>query len=264
MPKRILALLLCLAGIPVALEAQATGDQSRLAFTVFGGYIGGQDLWKVGAQPLVDDAFTDVLELTRKFEPSWTAGLSVTYFLGANIGLTGELQVIDSRMRTSCSVLTQSGSEINDEICGSIDGTIRSTLSSAFSLGAIFRVLSREDISPYFRAQGGIFMIGASTTGVTGTWVGDDLLTRYVDIYPEDGNSHVSAQFQLGAGVTIPIAKAYHLRVEGRGISYGVPIVIGPTEVQGVIPPTETRWNTQFQLLVGIDLVLERKRGRRY
>jgi opacity protein-like surface antigen len=264
MPKRTLALLLCLAAAPVALQAQATGDQSRLLFTVFGGYIGGQDLWKVGAQPLVDNAFTDVLELTRKFEPSWTAGLSATYFKGSSIGITGELQVIDSRMRTGCSVLTQSGSAINDDICASVEGTLRSTLSTAFSLGAIFRVLSREDISPYFRAQAGIFTIGASTTGVTGSWVGDDQLVRFVDIYPEDGNSHVSAQFQLGAGVTIPIAKAYHLRVEGRGISYGVPVVIGPTERQDIVPPTETRWNTQFQVLVGIDLVLERKRGRRY
>jgi opacity protein-like surface antigen len=266
MHTRSLALLLALAATPPALAAQATGDQARLVFTVFGGYIGGQDLWTVGAQPLVDDVqqLTDVLALSRRFEASWTAGLSATYYKGSNVGITGELQVIDARMRTSCDLLTSSGSIPNRDVCASLDGALRSTLATAFTLGAIFRVLSRADISPYFRAQGGLYVIGASTTAVTGSYFGDDLQPRFIDIYPEDGNSHVSAQFALGAGVTIPLAKAYQLRLEGRGISYGVPVVTGPTERQFIVPPTETRWNTQFQVLVGIDLVLERKRGRRY
>lgn len=261
---RHLALLGCLATAPLPLAAQATGDQARLVFTFFGGYIGGQDLWTVGAQPLIDDSFTDILALSREFRPSWTAGLGVTYFKGANIGITGELQVIDARMQSACSTLTQSGSTKNPDICASINGAVRSTLATNFSVGAVFRVLSRGDISPYFRAQGGLYWIGASTTAVTGNYVGDDLEPRYVDIYPADGDSHLSGQFTLGAGVTIPIAKAYHVRIEGRGITYGVPVVTGPTEGQFLLPPTKTAWNTQFQVLVGIDLLLERKRGRRY
>lgn len=265
MLKRSLALLMSLAAAPVPLAAQATGDQARLVFSFFGGYIGGQDLWTVGAQPVIDeDALTDAFALSRKFEPSWTAGLGVTFYRGANIGLTGELQVIDAKMRTSCSVLTQSGSTINPELCESIDGSVRSTLASSFSVGAVFRVLSRESVSPYFRAQGGIYVIGSSTTSVTGSYAGEDGQLRYVDIYPADGDSHLSGQFTLGAGVTIPFAKAYQFRIEGRGISYGVPVVVGPTDRQFIVPPTETRWNTQFELLVGVDLLLERKRGRRY
>ncbi len=264
MHLRTIGLLACLAAAPLPAAAQATGDQARLVFTFYGGYFGGQDLWTVGAQPLIDGSFTDLLEISRKFEPSWTAGLGVTFFKGANIGFTGELQVIDARMRTSCGMLTQSGSLVNDDICASINGAMRSTLASSFSVGAIFRVLSRGDLSPYFRAQGGLYYLGASTTSVTGYWIDDNLENHYVDIYPADGDSHLSGQFTLGAGVTIPIAKAYHLRVEGRGITYGVPVVTGPTDAQFILPPTTTAWNTQFQLLVGLDLLLERKRGRRY
>lgn len=264
MLKRTLALLLSLAITPVALEAQKTGDQARLVFTLFGGYIGGQDLWAVGAQPINDGPHTDVLSLSRKFEPSWTAGLSATYYKGANIGLVGELQVIDSRMLTTCSILTQSNSTINDDICASINGSSRSSLATAFTVGAVFRVGSRGKISPYFRAQGGLYVLGMSTTSVGGGYVNQDGDVAGVDIYVEDGTSHVSGQFTLGAGVTMPVGKAYHLRVEGRGITYGVPVVIGPTEHQFMLPPTTTAWNTQFQLLVGIDLVLERRRGRRY
>ncbi len=59
-------------------------------------------------------------------------------------------------------------------------------------------------------------LVSRSTTSVTGNYINDDLEPVYVPIYPSEGSSSVSAQFAVGAGVTIPISKAYHARIEGR------------------------------------------------
>ncbi len=269
MVRRALALLLvlCATALPLAAQGEgATGDQARLVFSFYGGYVPGRDLWTVNGQPLVDDELgvTDVLLLTRDLGNTWTGGLGVTYFKGSNIGLTADLTVIATTLSDSCQMLSNSGSVINPEICQSINADTRSRLSTSFSLGGIFRVASREAISPYLRAQAGAFWVNQSTTAMSGFWVGDDNQARFVDIYPEDGNSSIRPQVTVGAGVTIPFAKAYQFRLEGRSTTYGVPVVTGPTARQFIVPPTETRYVTQFSLIVGIDLVLERKRGRRY
>lgn len=265
--RRALALLTILLSTALPLAAQgATGDQARLIFSFYGGYVPGRDLWTVNGQPLVDDELgvTDVLLLDRNLGNTWTGGLGVTYFKGSNIGLTADLTVIATSLSDSCQMLSNSGSAINTEVCQSINGDTRSRLSTSFSVGGIFRVASREAVSPYLRAQLGAFWINQSTTAVTGFWVGDDNQARFIDIYPADGNSSIRPQVTVGAGITIPFAKAYQFRLEGRGTTYGIPVVTGPTARQFIIPPTETRYVTQFSILVGVDLVLERKRGRRY
>ena len=76
--------------------------------------------------------------------------------------------------------------------------------------------------------------------------------------------SHISPQVTVGAGITIPVAKAYHLRFEGRGMTYNLETITGATGSAGTEPNTGTRWLTQWSLHAGIDLVLERKRGHRY
>ena len=112
--------------------------------------------------------------------------------------------------------------------------------------------------------QGGILLVSRSTTEVTGNYINADLEPVYVPIYPTEGSSSVSAEFAVGAGVTIPISKAYHARIEGRGTTFGLQVVTGPTDFQGILPPTETKYLTQFSILIGVDLVLEKKHGRRY
>ena len=75
-------------------------------------------------------------------------------------------------------------------------------------------------------AQLGAFWINQSTTAVTGFWVGDDNQARFIDIYPADGNSSIRPQVTVGAGITIPFAKAYQFRLEGRGTTYGIPVKV--------------------------------------
>lgn len=267
MGKRLPVLLLLLAAAPLAappsLAAQKQGDQTRLVFTVTAGYAFGRDLWAVGSQPVFLESL-DLYSLQRDLKGTWTAELGATYFRNPNIGFTFDLSFIDIATEDSCTLLSNSGSIDNVATCASINGATSSALSTAISAGVILRAASRQVVSPYLRVQGGILLVSRSTTTLTGNFINADLEPVYVPIYPSEGSSSVSAQFALGAGVTIPISKAYHARIEGRATMFGLPVVTGPTDFQGIVPPTETKYLTQFSILIGVDLVLEKKHGRRY
>lgn len=265
MGKKFRLLLLLAAPLlaPPFLAAQKQGDQTRLVFTVSAGYAFGRDLWSVGSQPVFLGSL-DLYSLDRNLNGTWTAELGATYFKGPNLGFTFDIGFIDIATEDSCTLLSNSGSIDNAATCGSINGATSSALSTALSVGAIFRAASRQIVSPYLRLQGGVMLISRSTTSLTGNYINADLEPVYVPIYPTENSSSVSAQFVIGAGVTIPVSKAYHARIEGRATTFGLPVVTGPTDFQGIIPPTDTRYLTQFSILIGIDLVLEKKHGRRY
>jgi len=267
MGKSLPVLLLLLAAAPLAapapLAAQKQGDQTRLVFTVSAGYAFGRDLWAVGSQPVFIGGL-DLYQLDRNLKGTWNAELGATYFRGPNLGFTFDIGFIDIATEDSCILLSNSGSVDNAATCGSINGAKSSALSTAISAGAILRAASRRIVSPYLRLQGGVLLVSRSTTTLTGNYINADLEPVYVPIYPSEGSSSVSAQFAVGAGVTIPISKAYHARIEGRATTYGLPVVTVPTDFQGIVPPTETKYLTQFSILIGIDLVLEKKHGRRY
>jgi len=267
MGKSLPVLLLLLATAPLAaparLVAQKQGDQSRLVFTLSAGYAFGRDLWSVGSQPVFLEGL-DLYQLDRNLKGTWAAEMGATFFKGPNLGFTFDIGFIDIATEDSCTLLSNSGSVNNAAVCGSINGLKSSALSTAFSVGAILRTASRKVVSPYLRLQGGIMLVSRSTTSVTGNYINDDLEPVYVPIYPSEGSSSVSAQFAVGAGVTIPISKAYHARIEGRATTFGLQVVTGPTDFQGIVPPSETEYLTQFSILIGIDLVLEKKHGRRY
>ena len=266
MSKRLAVLLLAVASLatPPGLAAQKTGDQTRLVFTVSGGYAFGRDLWSVGSQPVFLDEQLDLYSLDRSLKGTWTAELGVTYYRNPTLGFTVDLGFIDIATVDGCTLLSNSGSVNNSAVCSSINGATSSALSTSIALGVILRAASRQVISPYLRVQGGVLLVPRSTTELTGYYANEDQEAVFVPIYPTEGSSSVSLSLAVGAGVTIPISKAYHMRVEGRANTFGLQVVTGPTDFQGIVPPTKTQYLTQFSILVGIDLVLEKKHGRRY
>jgi len=259
-----LALALAVLLVPLDADAQATGDQTRLVFSITGGYATGHDLWAVGGQSLTLDGLTDIFALERNLTGTWTAGLGVVYFGGEHLGFTGDAHLVDTRTEDSCLQLSNSGSEKNAQVCESIEGAIRSAMAVALSGGVILRTASRAKVSPYLRLQGGAYFGNLNTTSMQGTFVNADSELVFVNIYPSGSSTHFSPQLTVGAGITVPVAKAYHLRFEGRAMTHNLEVITGATGSAGTDPNTGTRWLTTFSLHVGIDLVLERKRGRRY
>jgi opacity protein-like surface antigen len=240
--------------------AQRTGDQARIVFTVSGAYVKGRGLWTVPRQPLQDFPLVDSLRLDRNITSTFGAGFSGAYFRGEHFGLTADFMLLGLGFKDSCRIEGSVASEHNAEICRDLDDRERSAGAVTVSAGAIARIASRDFISPFVRANVGLLFSNQSSI-VTRGFTDDGV---QVTIYEDDQNTRVNPSFALGLGTTIAISPSYHLRWELRDNIVGVETVTGPAVPVGSEPPHERRYRHMLSFLVGIDVVLERSRGRRY
>lgn len=253
------AMLLC-AAAPAA--AQKTGDRANLVFTVSGAYLQGKSLWSVPMQRVQDPPAEDLFSLNRSIKSTLAASASGTYFPGANVGITAEAFLMGLGFDDACNLLGPSQSQRNAEVCSSIDRNEQSAAAVAVSTGAVFRVASRESISPYARLSAGLLFTNQSSVRVEGTSPSNGGAVTIV--YQEPNKTRVRPALALGVGATFALSRGYALRWEVRDSYVGLVKVTGPTS--GVLeePPHETAYKHLFSVHIGLDVILERSRGKRY
>ena len=253
-----------LATLGTSLVAQATRDRPTLIFTVSAGYIDGVGLWTVPSQPVPDLSnsapLVDNFFLSRSIKRTLGAGFSGTYYRGRHIGLTAEAFLLGLGYDDTCRLEQPVQSSLNDQRCNSINDKERSAAAVATSVGAIYRIASDEFISPFVRAGVGFLVNNQSPLLV----VGQAGLAELVIYDDNNKGTRLRPAFGLGAGATIAAAKGYQIRWEIRDNIVGIQRVTGVSPGRGQVPPHETAYKHLFSLNVGLDVILERKRGRRY
>jgi hypothetical protein len=262
---RDLAVAAALLAAPAArLEAQRTGDRARIVFTVSGAYIERKGLWSVASQPVQDNIgtaiLTDHLALGRGIMPTFGAGFSGVYFPGEHLGITGDAFLIGLGYEDNCRLVGPALSAQNAQVCADIDQRERRAAAVTISGGGVFRIFSREPISPFARVSAGLLFSSQSSILTEGFSEEGVLLT----VYDDDSNARVSPSLAIGVGATLKLGQAYGLRWEVRDNIVGVERVSGPTAGPRVEPPHDRTFKHLFSVLIGLDVVLERQRGRRY
>ena len=240
-----------------------TKDQARLIFTISGGVVRGTDLWEVDAQPVQFVALTDTMALGRQIRSSLALGFTGTYFPGDNLGIAAEAFLIGLGFEDSCRMVFSSGAADVITTCQSIQGATKSASAVSLTAGPVYRFNSRSTFSPYFRGNLGLVFSNQSSIRMVGHFPTAEGTADLI-IYDDDHESRVEPQFALGAGFTAAIAPGYQLRWEIRDNITGVQIVTAATPEARTIPPHETAFKHLFSITIGFDVVLERRRGRRY
>jgi hypothetical protein len=265
-PPVVLATLVFGLAVPPALAGQATADEARLVFSVgIGQTSGGGTLWAVGKQPLIVDASTiDTLAVSRGFRRNLTAVFSGTYFPGSHLGLNAEAQLLGLGSVDKCSVFTGQGGSLTPEVCNSIDGHKRSATSVALSVGALYRVGSTQPIHPYGRANFGLVISEQSFTKMAGRHTTSLGEAAVLVLYDDPQTNTVQPFVSFGGGVVAVIGRGYQLRFEVRDNWVRVPAITEATVRQGLVPDTHTVGKHLLSFILAFDVVLERKRGRRY
>jgi hypothetical protein len=270
MQEAVAVAVACLAMQWTPLAAQRTRDRPTIIFTVSGAYLDGIGLWTVpdqqvpdfsGPAPLVDHFF-----LNRAIKRTIGAGFSGTYYRGAHLGLTAEAFLLGLGYDDTCRLVAAAESAANVERCNSIDQLERSAAAVATSLGLVYRIASDEFISPFARASLGFLINNQSPLLVVGRAAPPaggppaELI-----IYDDDNKgTRLRPAFGLGVGTTIAAGKGYQIRWEIRDNIVGVQRVTSASDGRGQVPPHETAYKHIFSLNVGLDVILERQRGRRY
>jgi hypothetical protein len=255
------AIALC-APLGAPLAAQATRDRPTLIFTISAAYLDGVGLWTVPDQPVSDNTLdlVDHFFLSRSVKRNLGAGFSGTYYRGAHVGFTAEAFMLGLGYSDVCRPIRPAQSTSNADLCSSINDT-RSAAAVTMSTGLVYRVGAGEFISPFGRLAAGILINNQSPLRVTGHPTDGSDLVLYDDAR---GGPWVRPAFTLGVGTTIAAGRGYHIRWEVRDNIVGIQRVTGVNPVQGGVPPHETTYKHILGLSVGLDVILEKRRGRRY
>jgi hypothetical protein len=252
--------LLAASWSPVS--AQATRDRPTLVFTISGAYLDDVGLWTVPDQPIdIDNLDDDHFHLTRSIKRTLGAGFAATYFKGQSFGLTAETFLVGLGSDDACQLVGSARSSDNLERCAFIDERDRSAAAVVASIGGLYRFGAREFISPFVRGSLGVLINNQSPILLTAETNERELLTIYDD---ENRGTRLRPAFGIGVGATVAMSSAYHIRWEVRDNILGIQRVTGPVSVLGTVPPSETVYKHIFSMMIGLDVVLERSRGRRY
>lgn len=243
-----------------------TGSQPTLVLTIFGGAVTGHDLWRVDKQPftVLNTTTYDTLELGRSIASSLVLGLTGTYFLSPHVGVHAELSYLGLPNDGHCrGVFYNPDSENkNEQLCDSIEGQATEGGAIAIFGGVTLRTASRRTFSPFLAGSFGIVHHPRSTIAMEGSFLSaTGVETRLVLADPNPKKTTL----MLGAGVgfTTTLGPGYQLRLEIRDVVTSLERLAGPANALGIGPKT-TRMYHHFALRLGLDVVLERSRGRRY
>jgi hypothetical protein len=255
----ILATVLVL-GSPLAAQ---TNDQSRLVVGMSVGWTGGTDLWSVAEQPITAiGQSNDLFALERRLRSNIAVSGQATYFPRAHLGITGEVGYLGLGTQDSCRLLTSTGDFTNEAACQAINTQERSA-SAVNALGGItLRAFSRGAIQPYARVLAGVVLAPRSTVELAPLF--GELQNTVLRIYETEGEAEVKPAGALAIGFATSPNAGTQFRIEARGTWSRLSVVDGPSAREGLVPPTSTKWVMVPTVTLGFDIVLEKRRGRRY
>ncbi|HXE56669.1 MAG TPA: hypothetical protein VNK43_01600 [Gemmatimonadales bacterium] len=250
------------------LAAQRTADQARLMLTVSAGYAGGASHWAIDRQPVVVSATgNDTIALERDLRSRIGIGFSGAYFPGEHWGFTAEAFLVGLGTEDRCRYLFSAGTSASADVaeaCQNLQGKQKPGTAVMITAGTIYRINSRHPVSPYLRATGGLVVSQQSPVAVSGNFVNSAGNLVELVIYDDPEPRRVNLAGAVGAGFTAAVARGYQLRFEVRDNIVGVQKVDRPTFQNGLVPERSTAYRHLFSLTMGFDVVLERRRGRRY
>lgn len=265
--RRPLFLAVLLVVVAGAVQAQQRSDQARLSFGIGLGYNGGTDLWQVNGQELFDDFNRDTADISRDVRPTIGLAFVGTYFPNDRVGVAVEAHLIGLGFEDGCTLRSASGSFRNQAICTDLNGKNSSGTSVAGTVGILYRPFPWTDLQPYVRANAGIIASQQSAVRMratipTDTSASADLVDYYV--FQDDHPASVSPTGAVALGMTAFVSRAYQVRFEVKDNLVSLEHVTSRVAFTPAEPTSERKLHHVFSMTIGLEVVLERKRGRRY
>lgn len=254
---------LLIAGVA---HAQRRADQARLSFGIGAGYNGATDVWAVNGQELFDSFARDTADFTRQIRPTIGLAFIGTYFPNDRWGFAAEAHLIGLGFEDGCTMRSNSGSFRNAQTCLDINGKNGPGTAVAATAGVLYRPFPWTDIQPYLRVNAGALVSQVSAVRMRATIPTDSTRTEFVDVFvfQDDHPASVSPTGALAAGMTAFLARSYQLRFEVKDNIVSLEHVTGTVGSTPAQPTSERKIHHIFSLTIGLEVVLEKKRGRRY
>jgi hypothetical protein len=260
------------ATVMVAAAAAPLAAQTRsepiVVLTVYAGTAGGFQMWTVNRQTLIFNNSTsnppDTARLSRQANPGLALGALFHLFRSEHSGLALEIGFASLGFDDTCTPVAPFQADTlgsrNGVLCGNISARAPGSSMLSATLGATVRAAPRAVVSPYLRLGAGVSLLANSAVeiaapeeagGVERVVIGDPSPKR-------TAFTGVAA-----GGLTMPLFTGYQFRLELQDRLVSLAHVDGPANAIAVAP-TSNKLFQRFVLILGLDIVLEQKRGRRY
>jgi len=261
---------------PAPLPAQ-TPSAPHLYLSMFGGYRVGRHLWTLNDQPFLvqtpigpNPGQYDTLDLQHEVNPGFVIGAAGTYFARPNLGFEGEIAFLGMGLESRCTIRQYQpppSGDVDPELCTSLNGASSSLSAVSFAVGLVGRLRPDQATYPYVRAGVGVVARTRSTIELIGSFADTarNALEEVIivgDSFPNKTRAHLS----FAAGLALSLGPASQLRLEARDIVTSLDRVTGLADAsRGTLyPPHAGRSLHSFAFIVAFDVILEKRRGRRY
>jgi hypothetical protein len=255
------ALALALLASPLAAQS---GLEAGTSVRLFGGLaLNQQLLWSIPKQPILVRGTEaapqyDTLALARSLEPGLTFGVAFSHFPTSHLGVAARLAYLGLERASRCSGVYYNGVQReNVGLCASIQGQHRTMGLVVLDLQGIARMLPRGAVSPSLHAGVTAATYTASTVYVEGVYPNG---IRIVIDDPTPGSIVMGAT--LGLTLTTG-GRGYQIAFDLSDTWLGFPVVAGPAN-SAAHAPTTTHYTRHTVFSLGLEFVLDGKRGRRY
>lgn len=266
---RTLVTVLVAALCAVTSTAAQQRGQPTLVLTMYGGASSGHQLWGVERQTLIYGGSTsnppDTVRVTRQLSSALMLGGVFQLFpragaFGFSVDLGWRAIGLDD---TCAGVAPFQGGALsrNRTLCDNISAQGQPG-GSVISLGVtgIFRLAPAGAVSPYVRAGGTLSFTTVSTIELAAP----DSLGAIPRVVISDGAPrHNALGLLAAAGLTVRAGQGYQVRIEIRDDMSTIERVTGAANSLATAP-TEVALFHNLGLILGLDVLLEQKRARRY
>jgi len=221
-------------------------------------------VWRVGQQPIFDAAATDTFRLARELTSTLGISFQGAYFPSASYGLAGELVVTRMGTADDCVLTSRAATQYASDLCGSLQNNEGGTSTAILAGGILLRPDWRGGVQPYLRGMGGLAIMQKSFVTTDGLVRAGGGQYAAASVYHDEDVTTTSPYLAVGLGLATPLGPGWQGRVELRDSWLRLTGIDGATTRQGVQPKVTTHGHHLLMFMVSVDIVLERKRGRRY
>jgi hypothetical protein len=258
-----------------------TPEQPNLIFTISGGWLTGGSLWSVDGQAVpVTGTSSDTLALGRLLRPGFAATLQATYFRSPHFGYSVEVGFFGIGTEGRCRPLADYAYDPdnkNQQACGYLQGqNFRGSLAG-FLGGIIWRATTGGP-QPFVRVAAGPAILGSSFiemaapviyTVVDTVTHGPAPARGTLFLLTEQTQRQLTWMVSLGLGAMVPLGPGYQLHFEVRDVIVPLPVATGPAapdpaQEHPPYAPVGSKLMHVPTITFGLDVVLEKKRARRY
>jgi hypothetical protein len=274
------ALPLSVLGLAV-LAATATAQSAsepQLVFSIGAGLAAGSgQLWELPQQGVAVvggvGGEIDTLGLERWLTPGAVATLSATYYRSPHFGFMAEGGYFGIASEQRCSPpaggYKADSENKNEQACARGNGLSVPTSVVGFQVGFVVRGSQASRFMPYARATAGIGFLANSYVRTDGAIEAPQACSATGGIcqWPLIEAEHTAETTwiaSLAAGVAVPVGSGYRFRFEVRDLISALQVPTGTASPANGLAPVGTEIRHVPVFTAGLDVVLERRRGRRY